>query len=99
MNYERYIKAVVLGYGCALIGWPQSVNFISPTNISTVDEMRTLHDTLRDGTCRWKVLNAAEKEKWRQEYEEKVESGEIVEQVRKVRGDKGEERGPNARTV
>ncbi|KAJ7323997.1 hypothetical protein DFH08DRAFT_711561, partial [Mycena albidolilacea] len=89
MNYERYIKAVVLGYGCALIGWPLSVNFTSPTNISTVDEMRTLRDALRDGTCRWKVLNAAEKEKWRQEYEEKVESGEIVEHVRKVRGDKG----------
>ncbi|KAF8180068.1 hypothetical protein K438DRAFT_1445987, partial [Mycena galopus ATCC 62051] len=92
MNYERYIKVVVLGYRCALLGWPNSVNFTSPTNISTVDDMRTLRDALKDGTCRWKVLSAAEKDKWRQEYEEKVESGEIVEQGRKVRGDKGEER-------
>ncbi|KAF8198232.1 hypothetical protein K438DRAFT_1584066 [Mycena galopus ATCC 62051] len=99
MNYERYIKVVVLGYGCALLGWPHSVNFTSPTNISTVDDMRTLRDALKDGTCRWKVLSTAEKEKWRLEYDEKVESGEIVEQVRKVWGDKGEERGPNARTV
>ncbi|KAF8178983.1 hypothetical protein K438DRAFT_1502698, partial [Mycena galopus ATCC 62051] len=92
MNYECYIKVVVLGYGCALLGWPNSVNFTSPTNISTVDDMRTLRDALKDGTCRWKVLSAAEKDKWQQEYEEKVESGEIVEQGRKVRGDKGEER-------
>ncbi|KAJ7813379.1 hypothetical protein B0H14DRAFT_2173923, partial [Mycena olivaceomarginata] len=89
MNYERYIKAVVLGYGCALVSWPQSINFTSPTNISTVNDMRTLRDALRDSTCQWKVFNAAEKEKWRQEYEEKVELGKIVEQVRKVRGDKG----------
>ncbi|KAJ7822203.1 hypothetical protein B0H14DRAFT_3470961 [Mycena olivaceomarginata] len=35
MNYECYIKAVVLGYGCELIGWPKSVNFVSPTNITS----------------------------------------------------------------
>ncbi|KAF8144827.1 hypothetical protein K438DRAFT_1782450 [Mycena galopus ATCC 62051] len=98
MNYERYIRVVVLGYGVILIGWPKSVEFTSPTNISSIDDLRVLYEALKDGTCRWKVLTAKEKEKWRKEYEEKIASGEIVEQARKERGDKGEERGANSRT-
>ncbi|KAF8133143.1 hypothetical protein K438DRAFT_1458022, partial [Mycena galopus ATCC 62051] len=98
MNYERYMRVIVLGYGVILVGWPKSVNFTSPTNICSIDDLRTLYEALKDGTCRWKVLTAKEKEKWKKDYEEKIASGEIVEQPRKERGDKGEQRGSNLRT-
>ncbi|KAJ7748847.1 hypothetical protein B0H14DRAFT_2541512 [Mycena olivaceomarginata] len=98
MNYERYIKAVVLGYGCELVGWPKTVNFVSPTNISNIDDMTALRDALKDGTCRWKSINEEERKKWRAEYERQVEEGEIVEKGRRRRSDAGEKRGPNKRT-
>ncbi|KAJ7751162.1 hypothetical protein B0H14DRAFT_2636077 [Mycena olivaceomarginata] len=69
MNYECYIKAVMLGYGCQLVGWPKSINFTSPTNTSSVDNMRTIRDALKEGTCRWKSINAEKKKAWRAEYE------------------------------
>ncbi|KAJ7302545.1 hypothetical protein DFH08DRAFT_826563 [Mycena albidolilacea] len=75
MNYKRYIKAVVLGYGCELVGWPKSVNFVSPTNITSVYNMTALRDALKDGTCRWKSINEEERKKWRAEYERQVEEG------------------------
>ncbi|KAJ6492322.1 hypothetical protein C8R45DRAFT_775141, partial [Mycena sanguinolenta] len=89
MNYERYIKVVVLGYGVIIVGWPKSIDFTSPTNISSVDDMRKLRDSWKDGRCRWKVLTKSEKEKWKQDYENKVESGEIVKVERQRRSDKG----------
>jgi hypothetical protein len=98
MNYERYIKAVVLGYGCELVGWPKSVNFVSPTNITSVNDMTALRDALKDGTCRWKSINEEERKKWWAEYERQVEEGEIVEKGRRRRSDAGEKRGPNKRT-
>ncbi|KAJ6459295.1 hypothetical protein C8R45DRAFT_1109620 [Mycena sanguinolenta] len=99
MNYERYIKVIILGYGVIIVGWPKSVDFISPTNISSVDDMRKLRDAWRDGACHWKILSAREKEKWRKDYEEQVKSGEIVEVERQRRSDKGVIRGQNVRTV
>ncbi|KAF8181738.1 hypothetical protein K438DRAFT_1601346, partial [Mycena galopus ATCC 62051] len=92
MNYERYIQVIVLGYGCIIVGWPKSVDFTSPTNISSSSDMRTLYEAWKDGTCKWKVLSSKEKEKWRRDYQAKIEAGEIVEKVRKGRSDKGEER-------
>ncbi|KAJ7822467.1 hypothetical protein B0H14DRAFT_2370693 [Mycena olivaceomarginata] len=98
MNYECYIKAVMLGYGCQLVGWPKSINFTSPTNISSVDDMRTLRDALKEGTCRWKSINAEKKKAWRAEYERQVEDGEIVEKDRHCQSDTGTARGPNKAT-
>ena len=37
MNYEQYTKVVVLGYGVMIVGWPKSIDFTSPTNISSVE--------------------------------------------------------------
>ncbi|KAF8217885.1 hypothetical protein K438DRAFT_1747142 [Mycena galopus ATCC 62051] len=98
MNYKRYMRVIVLGYGVILVGWPKSVEFTSLTNICSIDDLQMLYEALKDGTCRWKVLTAAEKEKRKKEYEEKIALGEIVEQARKEHRDKGEERGSNSRT-
>ncbi|KAF7366582.1 hypothetical protein MSAN_00915700 [Mycena sanguinolenta] len=99
MNYERYIKAIILGYGVIIVGWPKNIDFTSPTNISSVDDMRKLRDAWKNGTAYWRILTSAEKEKWRKDYEEKVEAGEIVEVERRKRSDKGVVRGQNARTL
>ncbi|KAF7351473.1 hypothetical protein MSAN_01579500 [Mycena sanguinolenta] len=75
MNYERYFKVVILGYGVIIVGWPKGIDFVSPTYISSVDDMRKLRDAWRDGTCHWKILSVREKEKYRKDYDDKVASG------------------------
>ncbi|KAJ6487576.1 hypothetical protein C8R45DRAFT_929836 [Mycena sanguinolenta] len=99
MNYERYVKVVILGHGVIIVGWPKGIDFTSPTHISSVDDMRKLRDAWKDGSCRWKILSNIEKEKWRNNYEEKLKSGEIVEVERQRRSDKGRVRGQNVRTA
>ncbi|KAJ6451557.1 hypothetical protein C8R45DRAFT_848289 [Mycena sanguinolenta] len=99
MNYEQYLKVVVLGYGVIIVGWPKNIDFRSPTYISSVDDMRKLRDAWRDGVCYWKILSNREKAKWKKDYENKLKSGEIVEMERQKRSDKGVARGQNIRTT
>ncbi|KAG2117686.1 hypothetical protein BD769DRAFT_1362639 [Suillus cothurnatus] len=46
MNYNNYNTAIIETYAVKLVGWPQGVKFISPSNIGTVSEIRKLHDAL-----------------------------------------------------
>ncbi|KAG1790130.1 uncharacterized protein HD556DRAFT_1446482 [Suillus plorans] len=41
MNYSNYETAIVETYGVRLVGWPQGVNFTSPSNIGTVVKAHT----------------------------------------------------------
>ncbi|KAG1733293.1 hypothetical protein EDB19DRAFT_1613506, partial [Suillus lakei] len=60
MNYISYETAVVEAYAVRLTGWPQSVKFISPSNIGMVAEIWKLCDALKVHTCYWAVLTPGE---------------------------------------
>ncbi|KAJ7291855.1 hypothetical protein C8J57DRAFT_999582, partial [Mycena rebaudengoi] len=92
MNYENYLKAVVLGYKVKLVGWPEVIPFKNLTNIHTVNIMQILYNTLEDGSCHWVKLSNAELVKSRETYYAKVEAGEIEPRKRKERADKGQKR-------
>ncbi|KAG2339099.1 hypothetical protein BDR05DRAFT_1003643 [Suillus weaverae] len=47
MNYNNYEMAIIETYAVKLIGWPQGVKFISPSNIRTVAEVK-LHSAELD---------------------------------------------------
>jgi len=51
MNYNNYNMAIIETYVVKLVGWPQGVKFISPSNIRTVSEIRKLCDALKAWTC------------------------------------------------
>ncbi|KAG2064189.1 hypothetical protein BDR04DRAFT_1235238 [Suillus decipiens] len=50
MNYNNYNTAIIETYAVKLVGWPQGVKFISPSNIGTVAEVK-LHTAELDA-CR-----------------------------------------------
>ncbi|KAJ7143089.1 hypothetical protein C8R43DRAFT_891959, partial [Mycena crocata] len=60
MNYENYIKALVLGKGVGLVGWPEGVEFKRMSKQSAIGPLRSLHAALKDGTCHWKELSETE---------------------------------------
>lgn len=89
MNYINYETAVVEAYAVRLTGWPQSVKFISPSNIGTVAEIRKLRDALKAHTCYWAVLTPGEVKTHSAKLDARCSAGEVVRQPRKKRSDAG----------
>ncbi|KAJ7819083.1 hypothetical protein B0H14DRAFT_2293064, partial [Mycena olivaceomarginata] len=56
MNYESYIKSLVLGKNVGLVNWPQGVDFKRMSLQSAIGPLRILYNSLKCGTTRWKVL-------------------------------------------
>ncbi|KAG1729314.1 uncharacterized protein EDB91DRAFT_1012098, partial [Suillus paluster] len=51
MNYNNYNTTIVKMYRVQLVGWPQRVKFISPSNIGMVGDICKLRDALKGHTC------------------------------------------------
>ncbi|KAJ7099200.1 hypothetical protein C8R44DRAFT_546564, partial [Mycena epipterygia] len=83
MNYKNYIKAFVEGKNVGLVGWPDGVDFKRMSKQSAIGPLRLLHDALKSGTCKWKVLTVGEKKRLLVQFKEMVKSGEVQEKVRK----------------
>lgn len=78
MNYTNYETAIVEAYGVRLIGWPEGVKFISPSNIGTVGDIRKLRDALKTRTCYWYALSPAEVKAHAAELDARRSAGEVV---------------------
>jgi hypothetical protein len=89
MNYNNYETAIVGTYGVRLVGWPQGVKFISPSNIGTIGDIHKLRDGLRARTCYWIALSQAEVKAHSAELEARCSAGEVVRQPHKKRSDAG----------
>ncbi|KAG0701647.1 hypothetical protein DFH29DRAFT_1000066 [Suillus ampliporus] len=89
MNYNNYDTVIVEMYGVRLVGWPQGVKFISPSNIGMVGDIRKLRDALKGRTCYWKALTQAEIKAHSAELEARHSAGEVVCKPRKKRSDSG----------
>ncbi|KAG1900423.1 uncharacterized protein F5891DRAFT_1227064 [Suillus fuscotomentosus] len=98
MNYHNYETAIVETYGVRLVGWPHGVNFISPSNIRTVGDIRKLRDALKARTCYWTVLSPAEIKAHTAELEARCSAGDVVHKPRKKRSDAGVPRKRKAAT-
>jgi hypothetical protein len=51
INYANYETSVVEAHSVKLVGWPQDINFVNPSGIGTVGEIRRLRDALKSGDC------------------------------------------------
>src|ERR1700679_2454498 len=71
-----------------LIGWTYN-KFISPFEIHTIDDVRTLVQALRCGRCHWVRMTATEITKHAKDVEARKAAGETVGKPRKVRSDLG----------
>ncbi|KAG1888969.1 uncharacterized protein F5891DRAFT_965858 [Suillus fuscotomentosus] len=89
MNYTNYETAIVEAYGVRLVGWPEGVDFISPSNIGTVGDIRRLRDALKTRMCSWTTLSPAEVKAHTAELDACRSAGEVVRKPRKKRSDAG----------
>ncbi|KAJ7119321.1 hypothetical protein C8R43DRAFT_960069 [Mycena crocata] len=72
MNYQNYIKAVVVKKGYGIVNWPKETPFKRMSLQSSI------------GPAPWKKLTPDEKTRILAQFEDMVEKGEYVEKVRKT---------------
>ncbi|KAJ7801169.1 hypothetical protein B0H14DRAFT_2243105, partial [Mycena olivaceomarginata] len=85
MNYDNYIKSLVLGKNVGLVNWPHGVDFKRMSLQSAIGPLRILYDALKCGTTRWKVLTAGEKKQLVDNHSAMVAAGAVREKERKPR--------------
>ncbi|KAG1843317.1 hypothetical protein F4604DRAFT_1938263 [Suillus subluteus] len=79
MNYSNYEMSIVETYGVHLVGWPDGVKFISPSNIGTIGDIHKLWDALKACTCYWTTLSPAEVKAHASELATRRSAGEVVQ--------------------
>ncbi|KAF8331782.1 hypothetical protein F5887DRAFT_894829 [Amanita rubescens] len=89
MNYVNYEKVIIQKHHVKLVGWPKNVKFVTPANLSSVDEVRTLRHALKSNECHWVQLSEAEVGENMASIAEREAAGEQVGRKRKQRSDKG----------
>ena len=93
MCYVKYDQNIVAKHKVELVGWPASVKFANPSEISNVDDIRKLHHALNIGECKWIVQSQGQQAAYAEKITRKVAAGELVVKKRKQRSDKGKPRG------
>ena len=88
MNYPNYDSKVVERYQTKLIGWTY-LEFKSPFDIHTIDDVRILLEALQCGRCCWVRMTKSDMNHHRDEVNRKREAGETVGKERQLRSDKG----------
>lgn len=89
MQYTRYEEEIVQRYGIELQGWTYEMLVNPSTLSSSLPPLKTLHNALIAGTCKFVKLSAAEKEAREAAYLAKIASGEMELRKRKQRKDIG----------
>ncbi|KAF8163728.1 hypothetical protein B0H34DRAFT_650411 [Crassisporium funariophilum] len=94
MAYEKYEIDIMQKYKVKLVGWTFGTKIVSPYNIHSVGDLRTLTEALRSGSCRWVNMSPLEATKHAADYERRKADGEVVEKKRKRRSDADTVKGP-----
>jgi len=96
MNYANYEKAIMLLHGVKVIGWPLE-EFVSPSDITNITEMRKLCNAWKTGACKWVRLTQVDLDAHAASIEARQKNGEVVGKPRKKRSDAGVARGKRKR--
>ncbi|KAF8518835.1 hypothetical protein BU17DRAFT_90632 [Hysterangium stoloniferum] len=92
MSYIKYDCNIVSKYKVELVGWPASIKFANPSEIGTIDKIRTLRQALRVGDCKWIAQSQRQQAAHMEKLTVKEAAGELVVKKRKERSDKGKVR-------
>jgi len=88
MSYSGYNASIVERYHVKLIGWTYK-DFVNPSKIGTITDIRNLRDALKSGQCYWTRLSQTELEEHLRNCQE---NGEDIRRTRRQRSDKGKAR-------
>ncbi|KAJ7312748.1 hypothetical protein DFH08DRAFT_821909 [Mycena albidolilacea] len=89
MNFQNYIKTLVLGRGVGLLVWPDGVDFKRMGKQSSLAPLRILFNHLKDGRTKWVKLSRKQQDKILEEFKEMVQERKLEEKIRNTRSDKG----------
>ncbi|KAF8515260.1 hypothetical protein BU17DRAFT_51912, partial [Hysterangium stoloniferum] len=90
MNYTNYETTIVQAHGVILIGFPLN-QFVNPSEVTNITDMRQLHNALRSGECKWIQLSQQELDIHAEGCKPRHKDGEVVGKPRKKRCDAGSE--------
>ncbi|KAJ7284789.1 hypothetical protein C8J57DRAFT_1006417, partial [Mycena rebaudengoi] len=92
MDYMHYEESIVLKYGVVLEGWTCD-KFMNPSDLSSsLPVLTTLHDALRDGSCKWTKLQPELLKQHKLKWTADVAAGKVTPRVRQTRSDLGKKR-------
>ncbi|KAG2036153.1 hypothetical protein BDR03DRAFT_842823, partial [Suillus americanus] len=89
MNYSNYETSIIKTYRVRLVGWPDGVKFISPSNIGTIGDIRKLWDALKAHTCYWTTLLPVEVKAYASKLSMRRSAGEVVRKPQKKHSNAG----------
>lgn len=92
MNYQNYDSQIIQRLSVKLVGWTHH-ELVSPYEIHSVDDLRTLHAALVCGACFWMRLSKGEVSRHKADMDKREAAGEVVKKKRKERSDKGVRKG------
>ncbi|KAJ7460530.1 hypothetical protein B0H11DRAFT_1688903, partial [Mycena galericulata] len=92
MAYVNHQEDVIHRYGVELVGWTPE-KFCNPIELTTsLPVLRKLLNAIKDGTCKFVRLTAAEVKARKAKYEEDIAAGRITGKQRNPRSDIGKKR-------
>ncbi|TRM56393.1 hypothetical protein BD626DRAFT_541322 [Schizophyllum amplum] len=90
MHYKNYERKIVLDHGVVLDGWPATIEFKNPSDLSTaLPPLEQLHKGIKDGTIFWRRLQRSVLSAREQQWEDAIAKGDAKEPSRKQRKDAG----------
>ncbi|KAF9046179.1 hypothetical protein BJ165DRAFT_1369009 [Panaeolus papilionaceus] len=93
MVYINYEDQIVSKLGVMLVGWTYK-DFVNPSEITGIDDLKTLHNALTTGACHWVRLSKAQLTAHNKDLAKRRAAGEVIGTKRKPRIDKGVTKGP-----
>lgn len=89
MNYENCDTNIIIGQKVMIIRWPASVPFASPSKISNIGNMCTLHNAWLSGTACWQQMSRVAVKEHIKEFEARMAAKDFVLKKCKRRSDVG----------
>ncbi|KAJ7068931.1 hypothetical protein B0H15DRAFT_807362 [Mycena belliarum] len=91
MSYSRYLVDIVQLFKVQLMGWPSEIPFVNPSQLGTIDRVRRIADSLRNGQIYWVQLQPDEVAEVEAEVQRRRDTG-TLSKPRKPRNDAGKKR-------
>ncbi|KAJ7612354.1 hypothetical protein DFH06DRAFT_1345098 [Mycena polygramma] len=88
ISYARFLTDIKQAWKVKLVGWPDDIPFVKPSELGTNDRIRRICSGLRSGDIHWVYLQPEEIEEVEAEVERRRAQG-TLHKKRKPRADKG----------
>ncbi|KAG7095598.1 hypothetical protein E1B28_006328 [Marasmius oreades] len=93
MNWVNYDAAIVVKLRCRMVGWPEGVDFSSPSAMTNCEHLMQLLDALKSGVCYWHCMSTKQVHAHKDWLEKEQKAGRKEPKKRAPRADKGKTRG------